>query len=270
MKIESVLTPCSATSAQMPAHEWRRLRADRTLRQSSGHIDKRDGLRCLFQIAGNARPHLASSVAQLKNTSVPLSRSVTQSRRTNQLNTAAQTLFTPLTISTAPASAKPILREIQDSIGSIPMLMAIFANSPTALEGYRALEVAWENGSFLPRERHLILLTVSVENNSSYGTATDSMALEGNRQAAVAVASSIRNDIPLPNAKHNALVTIVKELVRARGYPRIETIQQFLTAGYRREQVMEVLIGIALNTISNYLARIWPMPIDDGITSEGH
>jgi hypothetical protein len=49
------------------------------------------------------------------------------------LNTAAQTLFAPLTISTAPDSAKPILREIQDSIGSIPMLMAICANSPTAL-----------------------------------------------------------------------------------------------------------------------------------------
>ena len=251
MKIQSVLRPCFATSAQMPAYDWRRLRADRTLRQSSGHIDRRDGLRCL------------------KHTSLSLSRSVTQSRRTNQLNTTSQTLFTPLTISTAPASAKPILREIQDSIGSIPMLLAIFANSPTALEGYRALEAAWENGSFPPSERHLILLTVSVENNCSYYTATASMALEGNRRAAVAVTSSIRNDIPLRNAKHNALVTLVKDLVRARGYPRIETIKQFLAAGYRNEQVIELLIGIALSTISNYLARIWPIPID-GITSEGH
>ena len=132
------------------------------------------------------------------------------------------------------------------------------------------MEAAWENGSFPPRERHLILLTVSVENNCSYGTATASMALEGNRRAAVAVASSIRNDIPLRNAKHNALVTLVKELMRARGYPRIKTIPQFLAAGYRREQVMELPIGIALNTISNYLSRIWPMPIDDGITGEGH
>ena len=74
---------------------------------------------------------------------------------------------------------------------------------------------------------------------------------------------------PLPNAKHEALVTLVRELVRARGCPRLETIQQFLAVGYRREQVMELLIGIALNTISNYLARIWPMPVGDGMTSGG-
>ena len=185
------------------------------------------------------------------------------------MNTAVQTLFTPLTLSTAPDSAKPVLHKIQDSVGSIPLLMAIFANSPTALEGYRALEAAWEKGSFPARERYLILLTVSVENNCAYCTATDSLALEGNRRAAVAVTSSIRNDIPLPNAKLNALVTLVRELVRARGNPRIETIQQFLAAGYHREQVVELLIGIALNTISNYLARIWPMPVDDGITREG-
>jgi alkylhydroperoxidase family enzyme len=183
------------------------------------------------------------------------------------LNSVVQTLFTPLTISDAPDSAKPILRTIQDSIGSIPMLMAIFANSPTALEGYRALEVVWESGSFPPRERHLILLTVSIENNCSYCTFAGSLALEGNRRAAAAAVYSIRNDIPLPNAKHNALVTLVRELVRSRGYPRIETIQQFLAAGYCREQVMELLIGIALNTICNYLARIWPIPIDDGRTS---
>jgi hypothetical protein len=149
MKIKSVLRPCFATSAPMPAYERRRLRADRTLRQSAGHIDRPGDLRRLFQIADNARPHLASSVDQLKNTSVPLSRSLTQPRRTNQLNTAAQTLFTPLTISTAPDSAKPILREIQDSIGSVPMLMAIFANSPPAPEGYRALEAALNRSQFI-------------------------------------------------------------------------------------------------------------------------
>jgi AhpD family alkylhydroperoxidase len=185
------------------------------------------------------------------------------------LNTAVQTLFTPLSISTAPDSAKPILHKIQDSIGSIPLLMAILANSPTALVGYHALEAVWENGSFPARERHLVLLTVSVENKCSYCTTTHSLALASNRRAALAVAYSIRNDIPLPNAKHEALVTLVRELVRARGCPRLETIQQFLAVGYRREQVMELLIGIALNTISNYLARIWPMPVGDGMTSGG-
>jgi hypothetical protein len=35
-----------------------------------------------------------------------------------------------------------------------------------------------------------------------------------------------------------------------------KTIQEFLAVGYKKEQVMELLLGIALKTISNYLDHI--------------
>ena len=38
----------------------------------------------------------------------------------------------------------------------------------------------------------------------------------------------------------------MRELVRERGYAKDKTIQKFLAAGYTKEQVMELLLGIAL------------------------
>jgi alkylhydroperoxidase family enzyme len=74
--------------------------------------------------------------------------------------------------------------------------------------------------------------------------------------------------IDVPDAKLSALVTLVKELVRERGYAKDETIQKFLAAGYKKEQVMELLLGIALKTISNYVDHISPTPVDPAFATE--
>ena len=178
------------------------------------------------------------------------------------MSTTTTPHFVPLSISTAPDSSKPILAEIRKTNGSIPNLMATLANSPAALEGYRALEAVWENGSFAPRERQLILLTASVENRGSYCTAAHSTVLGNALRTPAEIVFAIRHNIPVPDTEFNAAVTLVKELVRGRGYARQETIQNFIAAGYRKEQVMELLVGIALKTISNYLDHLSPVPVD--------
>ena len=176
--------------------------------------------------------------------------------------------FMPLTIATAPDSSKPSLAEIKKSNGSLPNLVAVLANSPVALEGYRALEAVWESGSFSPRERQLIVLTASAENRGSYCTAAHSTVLETALRTPAEIVFAIRHNIPVPDAKLNAVVTLVKELVRGRGYAREKTIGNFIAAGYRREQVMELLVGIALKTISNYLDHLSPVPVDQPFAAD--
>ncbi len=58
----------------------------------------------------------------------------------NQMTTTTDTLFAPLTIATAPEASRPALEKIQKSLGFIPNLMATFANDPTVLQGYLALD----------------------------------------------------------------------------------------------------------------------------------
>ena len=71
--------------------------------------------------------------------------------------------------------------------------------------------------------------------------------------------AAIRNHMPVPDAKLNALVTLVK-LVRERGDAKQGTIQNVLAAGHQKEQVMELLVSIAQKTISDYVDYISPTP----------
>jgi hypothetical protein len=82
------------------------------------------------------------------------------------------------------------------------------------------------------------------------------------------VVEAVRSNQPVPDAKLNALVTLVKEIVRERGYAKEKTIEKFIAAGYRKEQVMELLLGVALKTISNYLDHISPAPVDQAFAAE--
>jgi uncharacterized peroxidase-related enzyme len=184
------------------------------------------------------------------------------------MSTATETLYTPLTIANAPEASKPVLENIQKSFGFIPNLMAIFANNPTVLQGYLALDAIYQKGSFTPKEQQLILLAASVENHCDYCAAAHSAIAKGVLHTPAEVVAAIRNNTPVSDRKLNALVTLVKELVRGRGYSKDQTIENFIAAGYRKEQVMELLLGIALKTISNYLDHISPAPVDQAFAAE--
>lgn len=73
---------------------------------------------------------------------------------------------------------------------------------------------------------------------------------------------------PMANPKLDALATLAKEIVAQRGHISAQTMDKFLTAGYRKEQVLDVLIGVALKTISNYTHHISPVDIDTAFQPE--
>ena len=184
------------------------------------------------------------------------------------MSTVTETLFAPLTIASAPEASRPMLEKVKKSLGFMPNLMAIFANNPTVLEGYLALGAVFEKGSFTPRERQIILLAASLENNGNYCAAAHSQIAQSLLHTPAEVIAAVHNNAPVPDAKLNALVSLVRELVRERGYAKEKTIQKFLAEGYKKEQVMELLLGIALKTISNYLEHISPTPLDHAFAGE--
>lgn len=122
------------------------------------------------------------------------------------MTTNTDTLFRPLTIATAPRASRPALEQIQKSHGFIPNLMATFANNPAVLQGYLALDAAYEKGLFTPRERQIILLAASVENSCDYCTAAHSTIAKGALHTPPEVIAAIRKGLAVPDAKLDALV----------------------------------------------------------------
>jgi len=126
----------------------------------------------------------------------------------------------------------------------------------------------FEEGSLSPVERSIVLLAASVENNCLYCIAAHSTVLKAFHVPSEVV-SAVRSNRPLPDPKLNALVVLTKEVVSKRGYVGMQAIENFLGAGYRKDQILEVLIGVALKTISNYLDHISPTELDQAFQAEG-
>jgi len=54
------------------------------------------------------------------------------------------------------------------------------------------------------------------------------------------------------DAKDKAIVEFTLSMVRDRGWAPESDIQQFLAAGYSRQNILEVVLIITINTLSNY------------------
>jgi uncharacterized peroxidase-related enzyme len=167
-----------------------------------------------------------------------------------------------------PAASRPILEKVLKSFGFVPNLFASFSNSPTLLEGYLALDAVYSKASLSPAERQLVLLTASVANECVYCTAAHSTVAKGMLKVPGAVVAAVRAGQSVADAKLDALVNLAREIVQGRGHVAPETIQSFLKAGYRNEQIGEVLVGVALKTISNYTHHLSPVEIDAPFRSE--
>lgn len=173
-----------------------------------------------------------------------------------------------LTLESAPEKSKATLQSIQKGFGFIPNLMATFANSPAVLNGYMALDAAYSQSSLTPKEQQLILLVVSTENNCRYCTAAHSTILKSMMKVDAALVKAIRAKADLQDSKANALVKFTREVVSERGFVSETTKENFLKEGYSEVAMMEVLMGVALKTISNYLDHLSPTPLDAAFASE--
>ena len=177
-------------------------------------------------------------------------------------------LLHPLTVETAPTASRPALENIKKGFGFIPNLMATFANSPAVLNGYLGLDSAWEQSSLSPKERQFVLLAASVANHCPYCMAAHSTILKSMMKTDAVLVKNVREDRELQDPKLDALVRFTKEAVLERGYVSEGTKAKFIEAGYSPAAMMEVLVGIALKTISNYLDHLNPTIIDDAFQKE--
>jgi uncharacterized peroxidase-related enzyme len=177
-------------------------------------------------------------------------------------------LLEPLTIADAPAESKPVLEGVQKAFGLIPNLMATFANSPETLKGYLALDAEWNKTSFTPQQRTFALLAASLENECGYCIAAHSTVAKAFLKVPAVTVAAIRAGESTGDKKTDALITLVRELVSKRGHASRAAIDDFLAVGYTKTQVMELLMAVALKTISNYLDHINPVTIDAAFESE--
>ena len=112
------------------------------------------------------------------------------------------------TIDTAPSDAKELLAGITMRFGFLPNVYAHLAEAPAALEGLLQLSTIFMRTSLSERQRHVLMLTSSVENSCTFCvTAHTRGAIAGGlpQQSIAAI-----RDRSLPeNAEDAAMVSFV-------------------------------------------------------------
>lgn len=165
------------------------------------------------------------------------------------------------TIDTAPEAARPVLSAAQKGFGFVPNLLAVMSTAPALLDGYMTLARIFESASFSATERQIVLLAASRENGCAYCMSVHT-ALAGMQKVPAHVTDAIRSDSAIPDRKLEALRRFAAEVTRTRGWPDDAVTAEFLSAGYGRQQVLEVVLGVGLKTISNYTTHIAGTPLD--------
>ncbi|MGR8935301.1 MAG: carboxymuconolactone decarboxylase family protein, partial [Gammaproteobacteria bacterium] len=106
------------------------------------------------------------------------------------------------------------------------------------------------------------------ENHCSYCVAAHSVIAKHMVKADPAIVDALRNLQPLPDSKLDALANFTRSVVKNRGAVCNKTLDNFITAGYSLTQVLEVVLGVAFKTLSNYTNHIIDTPLDNAFQPE--
>lgn len=172
------------------------------------------------------------------------------------------TKFDVHTVDTAPAESKGLLRKSQQLYGGmIPNLHGVMAESPALLEAYQVLNEIAGKTSFGNDELNVIWLTVNYENECHYCMAAHTVVARHSGLPEEDI-EALRNGEPLSDPKKQALRRFTAHMVDARGWAEPAEVEAFFAAGYSRSQLLDVVLGIGMKTLSNYTNHIADTPVD--------
>jgi uncharacterized peroxidase-related enzyme len=164
---------------------------------------------------------------------------------------------TPASIDTAPEAARPLLGAVQKQLGSVPNLFRVVATSPAALEGYLGLNGALAKGSLDARTRERIALAVAERNGCGYCLAAHSYL--GRNLAKLDEAEIEANRA---GGSADAAVRFAVRVVEARGHVSDADLAAVRAAGFSDAQVIEIVLHVALNTLTNYVNEVAGTEVD--------
>ena len=180
------------------------------------------------------------------------------------------TKFSTYSLETAPDKSKDVLEAVNKAYGFVPNLMGTMAEAPALAEAYLAVGKLFAKTSFSDTERQVISLSVSRTNGCEYCVSAHSTIA---KKSGVdnGVIDAIRNGDAIADEKLDALRQFATTVVEKRGWLDDGDVAAFLDAGYDRQQVLEVILGVAMKTMSNYMNHIASTPLDDAFSaSEWH
>jgi uncharacterized peroxidase-related enzyme len=170
----------------------------------------------------------------------------------------------PRTLENASPEERAVLNKAKAQVGFIPNMYGVMVNSPglleTYLDGYDRFR---RDSGFTPAEQEVVFLTISRDSGCEYCTAAHTMLADKVSKVPPAVTDAILSGAAIPDPKLAALSAFTSRLLESRGLPTRAEVQAFLGTGYSERQLLEVILALAVKTLSNFANHLFHTPIDD-------
>ncbi|WP_417497686.1 carboxymuconolactone decarboxylase family protein [Maricaulis sp.] len=167
----------------------------------------------------------------------------------------------PATTADTPAASQPLLQAVEKQLGTVPNMFRMIANSPSALKGYLALSGALAEGSLPAPTRERIALAVAELNKCGYCLAAHSyLGANMAKLDPAEIRANRRGHSTDPKA--DAAVRFAASVVTARGQVSDDEVKAVKLAGYSDAQVVEIVLHVAVNTLTNYANEVAQTVVD--------
>lgn len=165
---------------------------------------------------------------------------------------------------TAPEAAKGALAEVKADFGMIPNLERTMATAPALLKAYAAAWSLFDETSLDPVERQIVYQTANFENECDYCVPWHTLLSKKAGMAGEDV-EALRRGGALSDPRQEALRRFAQTVVRTRGNVAEADLDAFFAAGWSPQAALEVVLGIAIKTMSNYTNSIAGTPLDKAV-----
>lgn len=165
---------------------------------------------------------------------------------------------------TAPEAARDGLAATKRSFGMIPNLERVMATAPCLLAAYSKAWELFDATSLTPIERQVIYQSANFENECDYCVPWHTYLARRAEMAAEDI-EALRSNRALSDPKLEALRQFARNLIHQRGKVVEADLEAFFDAGYAPQQALEVVLGLAIKTMSNYTNSLAATPLDAAV-----
>lgn len=160
-----------------------------------------------------------------------------------------------------PKAAHALLDAVQQQLGMVPNLMKLLAQSPAALEGYLSLNGAMNKATLSVALRERIALVIAEYNGCNYCLSAHDYLGQNIARIGRTELNAAR-DAHSEDARTDAALQFALRVAQARGQVSDAEIASLRQAGFDQTAIIEIVVTVALNVLTNYVNNVAQTEID--------
>ncbi|MEK9496840.1 carboxymuconolactone decarboxylase family protein [Photorhabdus sp. P32] len=171
-------------------------------------------------------------------------------------------LLTLHTITTTPEKSKKLLQSSINDFGWIPNQSGYMSESPSLLAAYQRAHDLFIDSSLNEEEKAVVWITTGIENGCNYTVQAHAYIAIHNGVDKKTVKALIEKTDDL-SPRLLALREFTIEVIYCRGQLKRDAIDLFLSRGFSKQNMLDVVLGVSQKNMSTILNSIAGTEIDD-------